>query len=188
MKPWMTLLGILGFICFFIADFNDRKMHEKLLSWSFSCGAVMLAAAVLLQLSFLQDTVLHGFWLIALILLLSAGCFIMLIKCLFFSFPASDAYCEPGKIRPVYDKEMYGICRHPGFWWMLFLMIGLSLIAEFPVSSLVIYTICNLLLILYEDRIVFPEILSGYEQYKKRVPFLIPALSRKRSFKRGEQR
>lgn len=173
MKPWMTLLGILGFICFFTADFNDRKIHEKLLSWFFSCGAVLLAIAVLLQLSF-QDAALHGFWLTALILLLSAGCFIMLIKCLFFSFPAADAYCEPGKIRPVYDKGMYGFCRHPGFWWMLFLMIGLSLIAGFPVGSLAIYTLCNLLLILYEDRIVFPEILSGYEQYKKRVPFLIP--------------
>jgi len=166
----MTLLGILGFICFFTADFNDRKMHEKLLSWFFPCGAVLLAIAVLLQLSF-QDAALHGFWLTTLILLLSAGCFIMLIKCLFFSFPAADAYCEPGKIRRVYDMGMYGFCRHPGFWWMLFLMIGLSLIAGFPVGSLAIYTLGNLLLILMKIELYFRRFFLDMNNIKSEYRF-----------------
>lgn len=55
-------------------------------------------------------------------------------------------------------------------------MLSLTLAAGFPLSSLIVYTGLNLLLVLFEDRVVFPSVLSGYEQYCRKVPMLLPRL------------
>lgn len=101
----------------------------------------------------------------------------MLVKSLIFSFPAADAYIEPGKLRATYIGGNYAICRHPGFWWPLFFMGGLTLAAGLPVRSLILFTVCNFALILFEDILIFPAVLSGYVEYKAQVPMLIPDIS-----------
>ncbi len=169
----MTLLGVFAFVCFFIADCNDWKIHTKYLSWLFMFGALILLISTVFQFSF-QTAPIQTLLPRIIVLILSTGCLIMLIRCLFFSFPAKDAYVEPGKQRAVYTGGDYAYCRHPGFWWLLFVMLGLYLGAGLPLFSFASYTICNFILILFEDRFVFPSVLSGYEQYKKKVPMLVP--------------
>lgn len=71
---------------------------------------------------------------------------------------------------------MYGLCRHPGFWWFTAGYISLAIgiqdaTAAFSVAA---FIVCNYLYVLFQDRWTFPHIFEEYETYKKKVPFLIP--------------
>ncbi len=172
----MVYLGCAAFLAFFWGDINDWKLHQKWLSWLFPAGVVLLAISVIAQSS-ISKGLIHVLWIQILVLGFGAFSLWMLIKCLFFSFPAKDAYIEPGKTRAVCTDGQYGICRHPGVWWLFFLMLSLNIAAGLPLSSLMIYTVLNLLLVLFEDRIVFPSVLSGYVQYCRKVPMLVPCFN-----------
>jgi protein-S-isoprenylcysteine O-methyltransferase Ste14 len=76
----------------------------------------------------------------------------------------------------------YGICRHPGFWWLTLFMLCLGILRGFFSSVLSSFLVIffNFLLIEVQDRHSFPKLFKGYEAYRKKVPFLIP-----RCIKRG---
>ena len=76
----------------------------------------------------------------------------------------------------VYSGGTYGLCRHPGFWWFSFLVLAIGMLRGVSVYSLTIFLmiVLDLLLIFMQDRYTFPKVFSGYDEYKKRVPFLFP--------------
>jgi len=117
----------------------------------------------------------HPFFVQALFLVLTAISGILLIWTTFIEIPRGVARYH---IRPshVYDKGSYGKCRHPGFWWFLFLTLWLTLWTN-TMSALVCFLISNsmnLLLIFVQDKYTFPLQFSGYRHYAIYVPFLIP--------------
>ena len=169
----MFLLGCLSFALFFLADYNDARLHKRFLAPCFSAGVVLLGVSVIFQLKF-ENAPVSGTMGRILLLLLFAVFMGLLICTLFFSFPAGQAYVSPGKKRPVYDSGFYALCRHPGLIWLTFVFFCLWLMGGFPFYSAVIYTLLNLALVLFEDGYAFPIILTGYEAYKKVTPFLIP--------------
>ena len=74
------------------------------------------------------------------------------------------------------DSGTYGLCRHPGFWWLSFLVIFLNLLRGVRLYSIamILMIALDLVLVFVQDRYIFPRVLPGYEEYRKRVPFLIP--------------
>lgn len=83
-------------------------------------------------------------------------------------------------------RGSYGLCRHPGFWWLGLLLLFLCLLGDFlsTVAPAALMVFSNLALIIVQDRFIFPRLFSGYTEYKKEVPFLIPRV-RNRGFRQG---
>ena len=84
------------------------------------------------------------------------------------------SYARPGEKRPACTTGVYALCRHPGVLWFAGLFACLWLAAGLPLQDAAVYTILNVLLVWFEDRCVFPDLLEGYEAYRASTPFLIP--------------
>ena len=88
---------------------------------------------------------------------------------------------EPASHEPVVvDTGFYALVRHPGFLWFALLWATIVSVYHNPEVTTcgVVLVVLDLLLIAVEDLVVFPRIFPGYDEYKRRVPFLIPRLRR----------
>lgn len=108
-------------------------------------------------------------------LVLAALSLALLIKALFFSFPATQAYAGGTKPAAV-TTGLYALCRHPGvlFLGLFYLFIWLAARTEALLAAFVLFTALDVLLVTWEDARVFPRTLDGYEAYKETTPFLLP--------------
>lgn len=172
----MIYLGCTAFLLFFLSDYNDAFRRKKLPPFLFPAGALLLIFAIFRECitgtSPLAALPLRlGFYLLAL------GFLILEVYTLFFALPRKEAYAEPGKKRSVYRKGMYALCRHPGVLWFAGLCFCLCPAAGLSLLSAAVYTALDVLLVLYEDRLVFPRLMDGYEDYRSETPFLIPTRS-----------
>ena len=105
-----------------------------------------------------------------------AGAFLaVLIYTLFFALPFEETYVAQDAHK-TYDKKMYALCRHPGVLWFAGFYICLWL--AFGTKPLLVmaiwFSLLNFCYIVLQDDYTFPRIFSDYEDYKKRVPFLLP--------------
>lgn len=168
---WLEI-GCLAFVLMALGDCNDWKWHSRILRVLFPSGLLLLffSTICLIQINIHKLLSVTGF-LFTCLFLFSLS---MIIYTLFFLVPAKDAYITQEKQRPVCRKGFYSLCRHPGFWW--FFLLYLSLFGAFgiPVTAALLFSGLNLLLIIFEDCLVFPASLAGYRIYKKETPFLIP--------------
>ncbi len=75
----------------------------------------------------------------------------------------------------LYQKGTYKISRHPGFIWYTVINILVSIYYwSYHITLLFLgLTLCNLVLIVIEDRILFPKMFSEYEEYRKHTPFVL---------------
>ena len=184
----MFFLGISAFILFFISDINDAWLHSKLLKPAFFLGAIFLTIAVAV-LSANGVTTLN---LVIRVLfgILGVVFFSLLIYSLFIAIPAVNSYTKPGLKRPVYTQGVYALCRHPGVLWFTGLCFCLYAVFGFPLYAATTYSVFNGVLVLFEDKVVFPKVLSGYSEYSRTTPFLIPnckSISSCISYYRGQR-
>lgn len=166
-------LGCLAFALFFLSDYNDAKLHRKLFTLCFPLGSVLLILSVIFLLDSAASPV-GGTFLWAFLWVVFLVFAALLVYTLFFSFPAASAYAAPGKKRPVYDQGFYALCRHPGVLWASVSLLCLWLAGGLPLYAAITYILLNVALVAFEDHYVFPIVLSGYEEYKRSIPFLIP--------------
>ncbi len=80
-----------------------------------------------------------------------------------------------GSTGKLYQKGTYKISRHPGFIWYTIINVLVSIYYwNYRITMLFMgLTLCNLILIVVEDRIFFPEMFSEYEEYRKNTPFFL---------------
>lgn len=165
----------LAFALFFLGDWNDWRGRRPALRLCFPAGFAALTVSAVLSIGRAKpftDAVLRV--LAGLVALTSLA---LLVYTLFFAIPAGDAYVRQGEKRPACTTGVYALCRHPGVWWLLFLYLGLWGSAGVPPVTGLAVTALNVLLVLFEDRLVFPARLSGYGPYRRATPFLIPNLA-----------
>ncbi|MCX7027317.1 MAG: hypothetical protein NT061_07535 [Spirochaetes bacterium] len=88
----------------------------------------------------------------------------------------------------IIDSGTYGLCRHPGFWWLSFLVLFLGILGGFKryFLSMILLVGLDFLLVFIQDRYVFPKVFKGYKEYQKKVPFLIPRRGGRLPWKTGE--
>jgi len=77
------------------------------------------------------------------------------------------------------DSGIYSICRHPGVWWMTGLCLCLYMSGGMPWMNTIVYIALYLAVTWYNDSEIYPETIPGYENYKKRVNFLLPSFQKK---------
>ena len=175
----MLYLGILGFVFLFIYDLNQILFRQKILKVCFAIGIFMIILTTVIAVFNPIKSVFGIF--IAVIAL----CYT--IYALFFALDFNDTYI--GDKYQVNDKGLYALCRHPGFYGLLGIYLGLFIAyrTNLLLVMFVVYNLLNFIYILFEDLVVFPQIFDDYDRYKKEVPFLIPSKKsiRKCLFDRG---
>lgn len=167
----MIVLGILGFIIIALGDYNDALLKNKLLKISFPVGFLLIAAATALNIS--RHFCFSLAWTIFAAVFLAA-----LIYALFGSFNTKDAYVKAGGKPEVYTKGLYSLCRHPGVLCFIGLYACLCPALGLSMSAAITYSALNVILAAYEDYFIFPKTLSGYDAYKREVPFIVPRIKK----------
>ena len=170
------LLGTAAFLLYIVYDINSYTLHNRVLNCGFWAGSTMLAAAtILLLISAWQENAFSGPADIVLILL-GATFFVLLLYCLFFALPFQETYVDQTQDRFVYDRGAYALCRHPGVlcFWGMYLCLGLAALPTRFLLNGMVYSLLNLLYVVFQDRITFPKTFCDYSEYRKKVPFIIP--------------
>ena len=160
------LLGLAGFILFFISDVNDWKLSCRALKLCFPIGFALLAAGTAWAL--LNSPACWAVLIFATLLLA------LEIYTLFFALSAKEAYTCQGQARPVCKSGVYALCRHPSVLWFAGLYLCLWAAAGLALRAAVFFSVLDVLLVLFEDRYVFPARLDGYDDYRAETPFLLP--------------
>ena len=169
------ILGILGFFCCFVYDVNSISRGLRGLRLLFPLGMLLVVAAtVLMFFAAARADAFHGAG-DAILLVLGALAFLALLYCLFFALPAGT-YSEPGRKRTVVCAGAYALCRHPGLlcFFAMYLFWGCAAPKTPLLPSGMLFSLLDLLYVLFQDRVSFPRIFEDYAAYRRRVPFLIP--------------
>jgi len=166
------LLGICAFILFFISDYNDWRPFLRWGKFLFPAGGVWLCAGTVLEAR--MRTPITSGWLRGCVFALLAAFAALLVYTLFFALPVEASYTRPGEKRPACTTGVYALCRHPGVLWFAGLYLCVWLGFGLPLWEAALYSGLNVLLVLFEDRCVFPARLEGYERYQRTTPCLIP--------------
>ena len=166
------LLGICAFLLFFISDYNDWRLSLRGGKFLFPAGVVLLVTGTVLEAR-VGTHVANG-WLRGLFYALAAVFAALLVYTLFFALPVEASYTRPGERRKACTTGVYALCRHPGVLWFAGLYGCLWLAAGLPLWEAALYSGLNVLLVIFEDRCVFPAKLEGYERYQRSTPFLLP--------------
>ena len=66
------------------------------------------------------------------------------------------------------------MCRHPSALFFLIMNVSLIYAVNYVYYQAVIFSVAGILLAYYEDRNVFPELVRGYDEYKRSTPFMLP--------------
>ena len=173
---YSLLLGMLGFLLFFLYDVNSFTWRSRLLHKSFALGVTLLAAATVLDLAAaLRMGAFSG--LNDLILLVAGAlCLAALVYCLFFALPFAETYQDTDGPPAVCDRGVYALCRHPGVLCMLgmYLFWGLGALPATMLRNGLIFSGFNTVYVCFQDRMTFPRTFPDYPDYQKNVPFLIP--------------
>jgi protein-S-isoprenylcysteine O-methyltransferase Ste14 len=165
--------AMLGFLLLFIYDVNSVKWHKRYLNILFGLGCLVIGATTVF-------IILHNwkpnsvFWGYAFLALFFLG---LLIYTLFFALPFFNTYVIKSKEKmPICNTGVYGLCRHPGVLFFVFLYIFLYY--AFPSEDLAIFAVAactmNILYIIFQDLWSFPRLFDHYNQYQQETPFLIP--------------
>lgn len=162
----MLVLGVIAFAVMAMGDVNDAFLKKKPLKLCFPLGLMMLCFATAARLNLAQLSIL---WCAAAAMFLGLE-----LYALFGSFSVSEAYTATDAPRRTSEKGLYSLCRHPGIPLFAGLYICLHFGAGLTLSDALVYIFCDLLLAVFEDAVIFPRLLGGYDDYKKRVPFIIP--------------
>lgn len=171
--------GVLGYVSVILYDLNNVTHNNDRMQSLYTVGAGLIGLAFF-------STVLPGLSepnslpaavrVIAGILAL--GFFVLLIYLTFITGGRTNWKVKDVKKR-WWEKDLvttgaYALCRHPSVWAMFFFCLLLVPAANLDPWYATIFSVCGLLLAMYEDINVFPVLMRGYNAYKDTTPFLFP--------------
>ena len=171
------IYAVLAFALFMIFDLNKIMWNNSKLNSLFTVGIVILGIGsyqaflanrtVMNALSCIVDNIV---WVVIAIYGLWKTCAV-----LFFELPFDETYKKTDKL-PLVESGAYKKCRHPGFWFLLlfYTAVCITFISIKAVCFTIIVNCLNLAYIILEDLYIFPKTIEKYDDYKKRVPFLVP--------------
>ncbi|MGI5954941.1 hypothetical protein [Dysosmobacter sp.] len=173
---YSLLLGMLGFLLFFLYDVNSFTWRSRLLHKAFALGVLLLAAATVLDLAAALRMGAFSGLKDLIFLVAGALCLAALIYCLFFALPFAQTYQDTDGPPAVCDRGVYALCRHPGVLCMfgMYLFWGMGALPATMLRNGLIFSGLNTAYVCFQDRLTFPRTFPDYPDYQKNVPFLIP--------------
>ena len=179
---YMSILIVtFGFLCLFVSDVLQIKNHRIVTTLFTIFGFLGVLSSIILLIIAVGPMQSYAPGFSAVMWGLSGIFLGALVYTVFFAVrrkTGSETTC--GK-RRVVMHGLYGIVRHPGFYWFLLLLVSLSLICRKPAFFIAAayMAFLDFLLILIEDRLLFPRLFADYSVYKTKVPFIIPGAGKK---------
>lgn len=176
-------LGFLAYLFFVVYDINSIIFKHKLLYSFFFVGIFLIIVAivgiVITSLDMIQIDIIR----IGIFGVFTVIFFFLLIYTLFFALPFKNTYIEAEGSPKVCQSGVYALCRHPGVLWFIgfFVFLGLTLQIPLLLTAAVVFSLLNILYVIFQDKWTFIRIFENYDEYKKTTPFLIP---NKKSIKR----
>ncbi len=176
--------GIAGFILLLIYDLASLKQIRKRFliaagGYGIHTGAIIVAAFDAQKIVLPQWTSWSG-WPLTIIGLW------WLVYCLFLYAPIRRTYRETSGM-VLATGGPYAFTRHPGFIGYIVFMTGLFLVSGslLVLKGGIIWTFCNIIYIVIQDRWIFRILFPGYEIYSRTTPMLFPNRNSFRRFMYG---
>ena len=174
--------GLIGFGAIVLYDINNLNHNNDRLQSLYGVGGGLLGLALIDQINQGIARENHtALWLRILFAVLAGILFVLLVYATMFAGKRARWGRQPesGKNDRWWEKELadrglFALCRHPAVWLLFFMDIFLVIAAGMDYICAVIFNVARLLLAYYEDRNVFPELMPGYDRYRKTTPFLLP--------------
>lgn len=172
------ILGFVAFLFFVVYDINSIILKNKLLYCCFFIGFFLITVAtvgiIISSWDFIYINTLSMviFGTFAMIFLF------MMIYTLFFALPFKNTYIEKKGYNKVYKSGVYALCRHPGVLWFMgfYSFLGLALKIQLLLTAAVVFSLLNILYVIFQDRWTFMKVFEDYDKYKNDTPFLFPNL------------
>ncbi len=182
----LFILGSAGYILLFIYDLS-QLYNKPLIRYMSSVGFLLTGLPYVILIGkygFVQLTLYEYIILFVLFLLTLLLVYSVLIEIPLYYHRSKPINCDKNEPE-IYCYGTYSFSRHPGFIWytcinIMFVAWNLKLFL-----LMMILTAWNFLLILIEDKYIFPKTFKGYDTYKKAVPFI---LSCKNVFLKGDHK
>ena len=170
------ILGMSGFALYLLYDVNSYTLQFRVFRFGFLAGSILIGVATLWQLYSAWRQGGFSDRTDGVLILMSAVAFGALIYCLFFALPFQETYVDPVNGRKVYDGGPYALCRHPGVicFFAMYLFMGLAALPAPFLANGMVLSLLNVAYAWFQDRVTFPKSFFNYEEYRERVPFLIP--------------
>lgn len=174
------LSGGLSFLLFILYDLEQAglliKTWQRFVRSFFLLGFLILAVCTAF-LVWHQITAPIVWRLSQVVALFIALLFLLLlIYTLFFALPFEETYVSQTAGAKTYDCGIYALCRHPGVLWFtgFYVCLWLACGGASLFWLAFWYSLFNVGYVILQDVCTFPRIFTDYEQYKQRVPFLLP--------------
>lgn len=177
------ILGVSAFLLFIIYDINSIILKNKLLNCCFLVGFLFLILATIGIIITSWDLITINFVNIVIFGTIAEIFFFLLIYTLFFALPFKNTYIETENPPKVCQSGVYALCRHPGVLWFVgfYIFLGLAVTIPLLLIAAAIFSIFNILYVLFQDNWTFINCFEDYDIYKIETPFLLPS---KKSIKR----
>lgn len=169
-----VFLGVVAFIPLVLSDFLALK-QRKGGCWLFAAGSLVLVTSALLLLAdgdvvslFVRHPLHSALWGTGVVLF-----FALLMSALFLALPKSAYGAGP---KELVCSGWYAACRHPGALLMggLLLCQWALLATTAAFWALLLWEGAELVYVTWQDRVVFPKVIPGYDHYRTITPFLVP--------------
>ena len=174
-----TMIGTISFILYMLYDLEQtgtisHRFH-RITKCFFTAGTLLLLFVTIHLLWKINVFSIEWDMKNFIFLGLSVGFFALLIYTLFFALPFEETYVVQDAHK-TYDKKMYALCRHPGVLWFagFYICLWLAIGTKGLLAMAIWFSFLNFCYVVLQDCYTFPRVFSDYEDYKKRVPFLIP--------------
>jgi protein-S-isoprenylcysteine O-methyltransferase Ste14 len=174
-KMLYIVLGVLGFLAAYAFDwFSLRQI--PILKQLFGLLAVCLLLYSTAMVCLSQPKFTLPFFTLPLgacLLLISLS---LLIYSLFIEIPFHSTYAEKGIGTKLITTGTYALTRHPGVIWLALVYLSLAIFFPSPTLFLAVtvWLIMDIIYVVLQDRIFFPEMFPDYHSYQQKTPFLIP--------------
>ena len=173
-NPWFPIItGLSGFTLTLVYDLLQTRGKSRGRSAVAAGGAVFVSLGTL-GLFFLTPLPTQSWWI-------SAAGFVMILLSGYMFFYSTvleipHADISSGNETGLIETGSYAITRHPGFFWYFILMLSVILLYRDQNVAVVAAALLlmELIVVSIEDWLLFPVIISGYTEYRHRVPMLFP--------------
>jgi protein-S-isoprenylcysteine O-methyltransferase Ste14 len=174
----IVLMGALGFLLGIVADIASLKKWAVLRigAWVL-LSALLMGAHILLALNPDRITLPVGAHVVGWVLLVGGG--LLLFYSVFLEIPLSATYTRSTSPNQVVQDGTYALTRHPGVIWYGAMLIGLFLVsgARLCLLAAPVWFGLDVVWIWVGDRFVLGDVISGYSDYRKTTPMLIPTVA-----------
>ncbi len=174
----IVLMGALGFLWGIVADFASLKKRTVLRIGAWVLVSILLLGAhVLLALESDRIPLPVGVHVGGWVLLLSGA--LLLFYSVFLEIPLTATYASSTSPNQVVQNGTYALTRHPGVIWYGVMLVGLFLVsgARLSVVAAPVWFALEVVWVWIEDKFVLGDVISGYSDYRKTTPMLVPTLA-----------